>query len=131
MKRIMVGVMLLGLCACGGGDPVEGGQGQAEPAPATTAGQTSPAAPTGQGSADVSTELCAFLAKEEPRIKDSASRLVGLARFAADYAGWVGEDANRAFSTESEVDSITTSTCPQIRTRVLKALNRDSLAAAV
>jgi len=132
VKRIIGAVALLGLCACGGGGAVEGGQGSAEPAPApTSAARNTAVVPTDQGPVEVPKELCGFLEEEVPRINDGGSRLVTLARFAADYAGWVGEDANRALATASELDAITTSTCPQVRSQVLKVLKRDSLAKAV
>jgi hypothetical protein len=135
MKRAIAAIMVFGLCGCSsGGGALEGGQGAAEPAPPAATGPAgsgstarSTAGPSDRGPVNVPKELCGFLANEVPKIKDK-SRVVGLARFAADYAGWIGEDANRALAAASEVDKITTTTCPEIRSQVLDLLNRDTLA---
>ena len=135
MKRTIAAIMVLGLCGCSGGEALEGGQGAAEPAPPVATGPVrsgpassgSTAGSRDRGPVNVPKELCGFLANEVPKIKDE-SRVVGLARFVADYAGWIGEDANRALAAASEVDKISTTTCPEIRSQLLDVLNRDTLA---
>jgi hypothetical protein len=130
--------LLLALCACGGngGGAVEGGAGPAEPAPrssttATTRSGAEVAAGAARSVAEVPRQVCGFLGDEVPRLKARGSGLAALARFAADYAGWVGQDANRALSTVGKLDDITTTSCPKLRRQVLDLLDRDSLAKAV
>jgi hypothetical protein len=150
MKKLIVGVMLFGLCACGGGgggEPVSGGQGPAEPGPAATttaddsaAGDAnavdsddapppsgaaaSLAAAVGKGSgSNVSKQLCAFLQTEVSEGRN------GVGRIAADFAGWIGEDPGRAAQLGSKLDATTSSTCPKVRTQLLKLTDRDSLGA--
>jgi hypothetical protein len=141
MKRIIAVVLLLGLCACGsrGGGAVEGGAGAAEPPPrAAASASVETERPAGQvareaarSAADAPKQLCAFLKDEVPRIKAHGSRLTALAGFAADYAGWIGRDANRALAVATELDEITSTSCPKLRRQVLSVLDRDSLAKAV
>lgn len=136
MKKIIAAVMLFGLCACGrGGDvgAVEGGAGKAEPAPvmATTADTDDSVDDVVDVAADVPREFCSFLEDEVPRLKERGSRIAALARFAADYAGWIGEDAERVIGAGSELDSITSTTCPSARKKVLDVLDRDTLAKAL
>ncbi len=137
MKRIVAAALLLGsigLTACSGTGAVEGDAGPAEPAPRTSAAPAvSPNSESDSGSgvrvpADVPKEFCSFLKDEVPELKERGSGLASLARFAASYAGWLGEDANRALGTAAELDAITTTSCPKIRSQVLDALDRDSLA---
>ena len=148
MKKLIVGVMLFGLCACGGsggGDPVAGGQGPAEPGPAatTTAGDpgevdaedapppsgaaASLAAAVGGGSAtNIPRQLCAFLKTEIAEAKDGTLKgLVG------DFANWLSEDPGRAVGINTKLDEMTTSTCPKVRSELLKLTKRDSLDAVL
>jgi hypothetical protein len=128
MKWIMIGVLVLGLsgCARGGGGAVEGGEGSAEPAPEPSVIRTSAPAQS-----SLPKQLCAFLEDEVPRLKERGSGLTALAGFAADYAGWISEDASRLLEVASDLDAITTTSCPKIRSQVLELLDRESLAQAL
>jgi hypothetical protein len=134
MKRFGASVLLSGLAivalaGCAGGGAVEGGEGRAEPAPLNSMrDDLKTSAGLAARPAEVPKEFCAFLKDEVPELKERGSGLASLARFAADYAGWVSEDANRMMGTASELDAMTSTTCPKIRSQVLGALDRESLA---
>jgi hypothetical protein len=136
MKRMVVAAALLSVCtglaACsggGGGEPLQGGAGTAEPAPAATT--RVPGVDAAQEPSSLPKQLCGFLEDEVPRLKARGSRVTKLAAFAIDYAGWIGQDADRALKAVAELDAITTTSCPKLRSQVLDLLDRDTLAEAV
>ena len=140
VQRIIAGALLLGLCACGSDDPATGSTGDAGSASATGAANAddtaaeSPAAPDDSGSepaAGIPKQLCQFLKQEVPRLKARGSSVGALAGFAGDYASWVEKDANRKFASAQELDSITTTTCPEVREQVLAVLESPSFSSVL
>ena len=124
MRKIIAGVMLFGLCACGGGgggDAVAGGQGPAEPAPAPSAAAKVTRGPTNRDTK----ELCAFLERELSEAKDEAGSAAP--ELAREFAEWINDEPSRALGINTEIDELTSSSCPSVRSELLKAAGRDSL----
>ena len=108
---VMSVVTVLAVGACGAAAP--GG------APATA---PSPAAQADAGA------LCAFLAAEAPELASAGSAAGALARFAGDFASWVGQDPSRLLTDPRRLDVLSIATCPQARAAVLESLGADSFA---
>jgi hypothetical protein len=134
--------VLLCLAACGGGGSDTGSAATTPAATsASTPAATSASAPAGTpdpatpdaataGAIDAAA-LCAFLETDAPSLESVGSPIGALARFAGDYATWVEKDPSRKLTNSAELDRVTTAQCPQVRSRVLKALGGDSFAAVL
>lgn len=130
--------VLLCLAACGGGSSDAGSAATTpaatsattpDPTPATTpAGTPDPATPD---AAPDAAALCAFLESDAPSLESVGSPVGALARFAGDYATWIEKDPSRKLADSAELDRVTRAQCPQVRSRVLKALGGDSFAAVL
>jgi hypothetical protein len=154
IKQAAIVVGLLTLCACSGGStPSTDAAGTAATtsssssigtgAPAT-AGETSPAAaattsadpdatkPAKDGSSAVSIpdQLCVFLDQEQIKVKDLASGSGAQARLATDFKTWKAKDRNRTLK-KADVDAISSSQCPKVRSRILAAVGSKSITAAL
>lgn len=131
VQGFVVGVALMGLCACGGSDaqtadPTTGGSATAAPAATTPA--STPAADQG-GSADKAEDLCQFLETEKSELKSTGA--AALANFTGAYSGWIEKDpANRKLQDAQELDTLSTAGCPEARQDILAKLEVDSFAAA-
>ena len=138
MKGTIAGAMLFALCACGGSDPATSAS-SGDPTVSTAAPRSTEVTATGAtatgatatgnaaGSAtNVPKAVCAFLGKEVPRLKARGSSVGALAGFAVDYAGWIEKDPNRKLKDAAELDAISTSTCPKVRSEILKVLDASS-----
>jgi hypothetical protein len=120
MRRIVVAVVAMGLCACSG--TVDGAVVTSPGAPATiTSGAIA-------SSDRLPADLCAFLKAESRELEGVGSEIGALARFAGDFATWVGEDPTHQLTDARELDAITVAQCPDTRARVLDALGGDSFA---
>jgi hypothetical protein len=95
------------------------------PAPASpsTASTSPSAASSGNGAA-----LCTFLTAEIPKIQTAGSTGGAVAELAIDYANWLAADSSRVLPGAASMDTLTSASCPEIRTNVLKIIGSDSFA---
>lgn len=139
MKWILALALATCLTGCGGSSAAvsstaaatgaDGQGGSASPASAVTSagGSAAAAAPD----AAVATSLCAFLKSEEPRLTGAGSAAGALATFAIDLANWVEQDPSHKLADSRALDTLTTATCPAVRSAVVKSLGGDSFAAVI
>lgn len=133
MKRIAtVTLLLLLTTACGSSS---GGSGSGSSGP-TTAGTSSTGAPATTTPADAGgsdgdnpvdgTTFCAFLAKEEPKLKGAGAAAGAKAFFAIDLANWIGEHPDQKPRTAADLDNASRKTCPKSRSAVVAAMGAAS-----
>lgn len=72
--------------------------------------------------------LCAFLSSEEPALQKAGSTGGAVAQLAIDYANWIQADSSRVLPDAATMDTLTTASCPQVRTDVLKLIGSGSFA---
>jgi hypothetical protein len=76
------------------------------------------------------TALCAFLQAELPALQKAGSTGGAVSVLAIDYANWIAADASRVLPDAAAMDAATETSCPAIRTDVLKTLGGDSFSVA-
>ncbi len=114
----------LSLTACGGGDKTEtagakaSGGSSASPSEAATDVADPPAADEAPDGKD----LCAYLKKLEPKLKE-VGPIGASAQMAMGLAGWVSEHPDKQLRDSMEMDEVTKKSCPEVRDAVLKDLN--------
>lgn len=142
-----VGLLLL-LAACGSGSGGSGsGSDSGSPKAAATdsskAGTTDSSKPTAKdtstmdagGSDDANPvdgpTFCAFLAKEESRVKGSGAPAGAEAFFAIDLATWIGEHPDQKPRTGADLDDASQKSCPKSRAIITTAMGATSFADAL
>jgi hypothetical protein len=138
VRRIATVVLVLGLCACGGGSTtVSGGTSSGEPATSSAASAASSAA-SGEAPAagddapaGAAKSLCAFLGQETPRLEAVGSEVGALAQLAIALAKWTEDNPTFKLKDAEQLDTLTTQGCPQTRTRLLKAIGAKQFQGAI
>ena len=115
--------------ACGGTTATSapiGSRAPASPTAAVTRGSST--ASTGQPVVGDGSAPCAFLTSEEPALQQAGSTGGAVAQLAIDYANWIAADSSRVLPDAATMDTLTTASCPQVRTDVLRLIGSDSFA---
>jgi hypothetical protein len=137
MRRLLSFVLVsfalsLSLTACGSGDKTEtvgskASEGStATPSESATDVADSPAADEAPDGKD----LCAYLKKLEPKLKE-VGPIGASAQLAMGLAGWVEKHPDQQPADSMEMDATTTKSCPDVRNAVLKDLNTKTLQEAL
>jgi hypothetical protein len=153
MKRIVTLALvfsLLGLCACSGRDPITpttaptgsvaldssgptvvavspGG----DPSAGAAAKASANPAVDGVGGASIPDQLCVFLDRERLALEPLEPGASMRATFVGEFNTWVSKDNDRKIKKTSELDAISTSHCPKVRTRILSTLDSKTLSAVL
>jgi hypothetical protein len=133
LKVVALLAPLLVLCACGGSAAKSGASSTA----ATNAATSQPA--TGSTTASAAAagnpvngkDFCAFLTTMEPRMAKDGAPAGALADLAIEFASWLDTHAAQKPRTAADLDEVTQSSCPAIRTVVLGVLEKGSFAEAL
>jgi hypothetical protein len=106
--------------------------GSAAPAASTTAAATAasaaPAVSVAPPAAGDGPALCAFLTSEIPALEKAGSTAGAVSVLAIDYADWIQLDSSRMLPDASVMDTLSTASCPDVRTKVLKLIGSDTFA---
>jgi hypothetical protein len=130
-RRILalaLGASLL-TAACGSTTPASAPIGSPAPAASATAAPATPTASAAQPVAGNGPALCAFLSSEIPALQAAGSTGGADSVLAIDYANWIQADSSRLLTDAAAMDTLTTASCPDIRTSVLKLIGASSFAA--
>ena len=76
-------------------------------------------------------DLSGVVEQEEPRLTGAGSTAGAVATFAIDLANWVEQDPSHKLADSRALDTLTTATCPAVRSAVVKSLGGDSFAAVI
>ena len=134
---LVVAVVLLAVAGCGGSDTdssssvTPGGT----TAPVTTTSPATTATQSGTPSPSVSEEstdaaaaggFCEFLEEELPKLESAPSKVQALTILASDLAKWFETKNPGGQPDGSVIDEQTRESCPEVRTKVLKAIGMES-----
>jgi hypothetical protein len=127
MKWIMACALATCLTGCGATSSAPSSTAVA----VTTVTPNTVTTPAAAPDAAVATSLCAFLRSEQPRLTAAGSTAGALATFAIDLANWVEQDPSHKLADSRALDTLTTATCPTVRSAVVRSLGGDSFAAVI
>jgi flagellar basal body L-ring protein FlgH len=158
MKRIAtlaLAIALCGvltLCGCSGRDPITPTTGPTGSVALDSSGPTVAASPGSAGAAassaaaakasanpavdgvtaaSIPDQICIFLDRERLALEPVSAAAKRQAKFASEFKAWVAQDKDRKLKKDSEFDTISTSHCPKVRTRILSTLGSQTLSSAL
>jgi membrane-bound lytic murein transglycosylase B len=133
LKVVALVVPLLVLCACGGSAAkTVATSAAATKAPSTQPDQSATSAPAAAAGNPVNgADFCAFLTTMQPRMAKDGSAAGALADLAIEFASWLDTHPTQKPRTAADLDEASQSSCPAVRTAVLRVLGKDSFASAL
>ncbi|WP_223694127.1 hypothetical protein [Leifsonia poae] len=93
---------------------------------AADAATTASSAPAAGGNPVNGADFCALLTGLEPRLSTDGSTAGALADLSIEFASWLDTHAEQKPRTAADLDDASRTSCPEVRTSVLKALGADS-----
>jgi hypothetical protein len=117
VRGMVVGGLLVGLCACGGSDEQAVG-------PTRVATPTPSAVDDRPAVGDVAQQACGFLEQELPELTESGE--AARAEFTSTYAVWVQTDSAHRPSDTLDLEALTEGQCPKTRAQILALMETTS-----